>query len=221
MVLVKPARYHLTTKPNLSYGGNQVIDPQRLPWCFDLKPATGMATINNTIHSTGSPPCNEYVTKLKSALKSVLPPTPGATNLWILAAFEKIICQEVNELLGKISQRLDTIDLGLYDDDNLRESATVWRSQLGNWRNVLHHQTRGLVAVSPNFILESPSFSKTRKGLADETDRMGRHIDATITTLLLSSQVANKASIHGPPIPPRLPSTLGRERKRARHAPEA
>lgn len=159
--------------------------------------------------SIGLVSCNRYVVKLASALQKQLLRTPSSTKekynqAWLVKqdirrAIEGIIRGEVNELFHRMSKPLDTIELGLWDEHALMKSATVWRKQLGNWKNILRHQSRGLAESSSKLEerglvpetaktgLERSKLTATLRGLADDTDRMACRIEATLQALLLSS----------------------------------
>lgn len=180
--------------------------------CFVLDPPvpiTTAATADGWMGQIGLVSCNRYVVKLASALQKQLLRTPSSTkekyNLaWIVKqdirrAIEGIIRDEVNELFHRMSKPLDTIELGLWDEHALMKSATVWRKQLGNWKNILRHQSRGLAESSSKLEerglvpetaktgLERSKLTATLRGLADDTDRMACRIEATLQALLLSS----------------------------------
>lgn len=83
----------------------------------------------------------------------------------------------------------------------------MWRRQLGSWRNILRHQSRGLAEGSrklaelgsvPETAVtgEDSTLSATLRELADETDRMTRRIEATLHAL--SSQMAQNTTRNAP-----------------------
>lgn len=151
-----------------------------------------MATADGWTDSIGLVSCNRYVVKLVSALRKQLLRTPWGTkekyNLaWLIKqdlrnSVGGIIRDEVNELFYRMSKPLDTIELGLWDDHALMVSGTVWRTDLGNWKNILRHQSRGLAEGSSKLAerglvpetartgLERSTLTATLRGLADKTD---------------------------------------------------
>lgn len=86
------------------------------------------------------------------------------------------------------------------------KSATVWRKQLGNWKNTLRHLSRGLAEGSSKLAerglvpdtaktgLERSTLTATLRGLADLTDKMTCRIEATLQILLLSSLIVDMGS---------------------------
>lgn len=102
-------------------------------------------------------------------------------------AIGQLMHEDLSRVLFNMSRTLDQIELAIDNDDLLRRSIPMWRTQLGRWRNSMFHQSNSfrpwLQTLTANLPQPSGSPMTTSTQMTQVNTRLqhlGEDLDTTI-----------------------------------------
>ena len=122
LLVVDPKREHFIIEKKYQLWGTELKESSTIEPCF-LNEVVGYTRVR-------------FVKELKNCEKQM--PMDGFVHR-IQNIIARIMVTNENEVLARLHDALDTIDLSLSQDDILRSSLHVWRERFGLWRQDLLH----------------------------------------------------------------------------------
>ncbi len=178
VVLVDPTRYHRVFNVSFNFwaGKSQVFEQSDTVPC--LLPAPARAGSHQTIAATpateSAMPASPIPTitgdavpadgtaalldRFVASVRRLGRPGPvreqGSSGIEhysveiVKSAVAQLIYEDQVRVLSSMGRQLDAVELALHDNGALQASMSIWRGQLGLWRNTLFHQSTALRDLS-------------------------------------------------------------------------